>query len=50
MDNVEGVVWMKWRNKQDNLSDQFRLDDPYGHDCGGEECIEQLLLCRTCQE
>lgn len=43
VENVEGVVWMKWRDKGDNLSDQFRLDDPYGRDCGAEGCIEQLL-------
>ena len=43
VENVEGVVWMKWRDKQENLGDQFKLDDPYGRDCSGEGCIEQLL-------
>jgi len=43
VDNVDGVVWMKWRDKEANFSDQFKLDDPYGRDCGGEDCIARLL-------
>ena len=44
VDNVDGVVWMKWREKGNNLSDQFKMDDPYGQDCGGaEDCIANLL-------
>jgi len=43
VDNVEGVVWMKWRPKEVNLSDQFTLNDPYGHDCFADECIKRLL-------
>ena len=43
VDNIDGVAWMKWRPDSANQSDQFRLDDPYGHDCGGEYCIERLL-------
>lgn len=43
VDNVEGVVWMKWRPLGRNYSAQFDLDDPFGQDCGGEECIERLL-------
>lgn len=43
VDKVDGVVWMKWRPDNANQSDQFRLDDPYGHDCGGQGCIEPLL-------
>jgi hypothetical protein len=42
VEHVDGVVWMKWRDKR-NLSRQFDLDDPYGHDCTGADCIEQLL-------
>jgi hypothetical protein len=42
-ENVEGVVWLKWRDKARNESDQFKLDDPYGQDCTGVDCIEQLL-------
>ncbi|MBW8830730.1 MAG: hypothetical protein JF606_15125 [Burkholderiales bacterium] len=41
--NVDGVVWMKWRTKEVNLSDQFKLDDPYGKDCDGDGCIADLL-------
>src|SRR5690349_7322136 len=42
---VEGVLWMKWRGdlSADAFSDRFRLDDPYGHDCGLDECIARLL-------
>ena len=45
VDNVEGVVWMKWRDKPayNADTDQFRRDDPYGRDCEGEFCIAQLL-------
>lgn len=43
VDNVEGVVWMKWRESSLNLADQFKLDDPYGHDCGGDKCVISLL-------
>jgi hypothetical protein len=49
VENVEGVVWMKWRDRYDakaNASDdydQFKLSDPYGRDCRAEKCIEQLL-------
>lgn len=46
-DNVDGVVWMKWRESNEKLhelyDDQFKAFDPYGRDCGGEECIYQLL-------
>ena len=43
VDNVDGVVWMKWRADNNNLSDQFKMDDPYGQDCGAENCIANLL-------
>ena len=43
VENVEGIVWMKWRPKEVNHSDQFQLNDPYGRDCYGDECIERLL-------
>jgi hypothetical protein len=45
-DNVDGVVWMKWREKisnADNFADQWKLNDPYGQDCGAEDCIGNLL-------
>ena len=43
VENVEGVVWMKWRPTETNYGDQFKLDDPYGRDCVGKDCIERLL-------
>lgn len=46
VDDVDGVVWMKWREKTsnaDNYADQWKLNDPYGQDCGLEGCIAQLL-------
>ena len=43
IENVDSVVWMKWRDKSQNFRDQYKLDDPYGRDCGGEDCIQQLL-------
>jgi hypothetical protein len=43
VENVNGVVWMKWRDAAMNYDDQFKLDDPYGRDCGAEDCIAGLL-------
>lgn len=43
VDGVDGVAWLKWRPRSANLDDQFRLDDPFGHDCGGADCILALL-------
>jgi hypothetical protein len=46
VDNVQGVVWMRWREEYsnvDNFADQFKLNDPYGRDCGLEDCIASLL-------
>lgn len=46
VEDVEGVVWMRWREKytnEDNFADQWKLNDPYGNDCGGADCIEGLL-------
>ena len=46
VENVEGIVWMKWRepySNSDNFADQFKLNDPYGRDCGEEDCITPLL-------
>ena len=47
VENVDGIVWMKWRSREINFDDQFKLDDPYGRDCGGEDCIAQLLRVTT---
>lgn len=44
--DTDGLVWMKWRDKygnEDNFADQFKLNDPYGRDCGLEDCIGNLL-------
>jgi hypothetical protein len=42
---VDGVLWMNWR--EDLVFDAFavraRLDDPWGHECGLEDCIARLL-------
>lgn len=46
VENVDGVVWMRWREKYsnaDNFADQFKLNDPFGRDCGAEDCIANLL-------
>lgn len=43
IDNVDGVLWMKWRDDYRNVADQFRLDDPYGQDCNGMGCMELML-------
>ena len=45
VENVDGVAWMKWRDKRDvnDDFDQFKLSDPYGRDCGAEDCIKFLL-------
>lgn len=45
VDNVDGVVWMKWREKYgtEDDADKWKLNDPYGRDCGAEGCIRQLL-------
>lgn len=43
VDGVEGVVWMKWREKGGGRRDQFAPGDPLGSDCALEGCIRQLL-------
>lgn len=42
VDNVDGVIWMKWRPAGLNR-EQFTIDDPYGKDCSMEGCIFRLL-------
>lgn len=39
-ENVEGVFLMKVRPNEINYGDQFKMDDPYGHDSGGETYIK----------
>lgn len=49
VDNVDGVVWMKWRELRDAADpyDQFKLNDPFGRECTGKDCVEQLLALNT---
>lgn len=49
-DGVAGVLLLKQRPKTINLSDQYRLDDPFGSDCHGDECIVELLQATTGNE
>ena len=43
-EDIEGIVLLKIRATQANLADQYALDDPYGRDCGGEDCIRSYLI------
>lgn len=43
VDGVEGVLLMKIRPTGINYGDQFRMDDPYGRDLGGEGYIQSFL-------
>lgn len=42
-DNVEGVFLMKIRPEGMNYGDQYRMDDPYGSDHGGDAYIKSFL-------
>lgn len=46
VEGVEGIYLMKLRPSEINYGDQFRLDDPYGHDTGGEGYIQNFLMMR----
>jgi hypothetical protein len=46
VDSVESVLLMKVRPEGVNFSDQFKLDDPYGRDFGGDAFIKSFLLGR----
>lgn len=41
--DVEGIFLMKLRPSGKNYGDQFRMDDPYGRDLGGDGYIESFL-------
>lgn len=43
VENVEGIYLMKLRPGEVNYGDQFKLDDPYGHDSGGDRYILNFL-------
>lgn len=42
-DNVDGILLMKLRPKEINYGDQYRMDDPYGNDSGGESYIKTFF-------
>lgn len=42
-ENVEGIFLMKLRPQGINYGDQFRMDDPYGRDFGGDAYIRSFL-------
>lgn len=42
-ENVECIFLMKLRPNEINYGDQFKLDDPYGRDFGGEAYIRSFL-------
>lgn len=44
VDAVDGILMMNVRPKELNYSDQFKMDDPYGRNCGGEDCIASYLF------
>lgn len=50
VDGIEGFVWERWRPTEINFDHQFELTDPYGRDCGGEECIKQMLRVTSGQQ
>lgn len=43
VDGVEGIFLLKIRPEGVNFDDQFRMDDPYGRDSGGEAYILNFL-------
>lgn len=45
-ENVEGVLLMKIRPDGVNYRDQYKMDDPYGHDFGGNGYIGSFLWAR----
>ncbi len=42
-ENVEGVFLLKVRERS-NFGDQYRMDDPYGHDSTGEDYLKGFFL------
>lgn len=45
-ENVEGVLLLKIR-EQTSRGDQYRMDDPYGHDSAGDEYVKSFLYGRN---
>lgn len=44
VENVEGLLLMNIRPTEMNYAEQFRMDDPYGRNCGGDDCIALYLF------
>lgn len=42
-ENVDGVLLMKLRPEEMNSGDQYKMDDPYGDDLGGEGYIQTFV-------
>jgi hypothetical protein len=42
-ENVEGIFLLKLRPDDINYRDQYRMDDPYGRDLGGEGYIKSFI-------
>lgn len=42
-DKVDGIFLMKLRLKDINYGDQYKMDDPYGRDLGGEGYIQSFV-------
>lgn len=43
VENVEGIYLMKLRSGNINYGNQYKLDDPYGRDFGGDGYIQSFL-------
>lgn len=43
MDNVEGILLLKIR-EQNSRDEQYKMDDPYGHDSWGDQYIKSFFL------
>jgi hypothetical protein len=43
VEGVDGIYLMKLRPSEINYGDQFKMDDPYGHDSGGEMYLQMFL-------
>jgi hypothetical protein len=43
VESVEGIFLLKLRPNEINYGDQFRMDDPYGRDLGGEGYIMSFI-------
>ena len=43
-ESVDGLLLINVRPKEANYSEQFKMDDPYGRNCGGNDCIALYLF------